>query len=163
MCQRLQLWTHDPLAGLRYLVGSPRLSPHRREHHRQPVMFPMLERPTATTTIISQNHAAIPMIHARWTPWPFLIPHWNPSTPSPIACHRTTTEILMQPLHQGSIGLMRRGRVQPQRVKTTGNHQIRPGMRNTTCRSSPDKTDLSCFGMDECECYAQVRPCEPHA
>ncbi|KAK3953547.1 hypothetical protein QBC32DRAFT_369313 [Pseudoneurospora amorphoporcata] len=32
----------------------------------------------------------------------------------------------------------------------TGNRQIRPGMRNTTCRSFPDKTDLSCFGMDEC-------------
>lgn len=35
-------------------------------------------------------------------------------------------------LHQGSIGLMRRGRVQPQRVKMTRNHQIRPGIRNTT-------------------------------
>ncbi|KAK3494989.1 uncharacterized protein B0T23DRAFT_122577 [Neurospora hispaniola] len=35
-------------------------------------------------------------------------------------------------LHQGSIGLMRRGRVQPQRVKMTRNHQIRPGIRKTT-------------------------------
>lgn len=71
------------------------------------------------------------MMSCALDPVDFLNPSLHPSTPSQSHTIGQRPRFSCSHSHQGSIGLMRGGRGQPEGVKTTGNHQIRPGMRAT--------------------------------